>query len=58
MSPIEDIDSLVFDSSRIIDDPQIRERFTRQGFRTISKLDWSTIGEHYYQQAYSRFMVD
>ena len=58
VSPIEDIDSLIFDSSRIIDDPQIRERFTRQGFRTISKLDWSTIGEHYYQQAYSRFMVD
>jgi len=56
VSRIDDIESLVYNCQKIIDNEGLRKKIVLGGFETVKDYDWEVIAKRYYEEIYSRFL--
>ncbi len=56
VSRIDDVESLVDDCGKIIENKSIREKIISEGFKTVKNFDWKVIAGRYYKEIYSKFL--
>lgn len=55
---VEDVDSLVEHSARLIEQPHLQELFRANGLADIPRYDWSYIADEYYHKLYVPLLSD
>ena len=56
ISKVDDIDNLVYNCQKTIDDENLRKKIISGGFQTVKDYDWKVITRRYYEEIYSRFL--
>ena len=57
LSEIEDTDALAANASRLIEDINLRYRFSRNGLAVANNHDWSAIAERYHREVYRPILI-
>jgi len=56
VSRVDDIESLVYNCQKIIDNEGLRKKIVMGGYETVKDYDWKLIAKRYYEEIYSRFL--
>ena len=58
LSDIEDVESLAENASKVLDDPDLRQRLAAQGEITARNHDWSAIAERFHEEVYRPLLAE
>jgi glycosyltransferase involved in cell wall biosynthesis len=56
VSKIDDVEGLVSNCEKVINDPVLKDKIIENGFNTVPGLDWSVLADSYYREIYSSLL--
>lgn len=56
VSKIDDLEDLVYNCEKVIEDSSLREEIIKQGMETVKDFDWKLIAERYYKEIYFNYL--
>lgn len=56
VSEIDDVENLVYNCQKMIEDDNLRKKVIIGGFETVKNFDWKIIAKRYYEEIYSKFL--